>query len=175
MSVPRRRGLPWLLLILSLGPLGCGSRDSSSPREGSDAVGELETPGQPPVILVTPDTTLMGAVYDSVAVHFERGEAGRRLLDEPGSWAVDYTWFYLFPDGKELYTFEEMEELAEAGTITDTTRVGLALYRLKIQGETVEEARADVKAKRPREVPPQLRQALTVQQTSAPADTLRPR
>jgi hypothetical protein len=170
MSVPRRWALV-ILVPLIVGACGCGGRDSSTAEQKAAAA----PGGVPPLVVLTPDTTLLSAVYDTTVVRFSGGEVGRRLKDEPGSWAVDYTWFYLIPEATQLFTFDQMEELAAAGRITDTTEVGLAIYRVRIHGASTKEARADVDAKRPKEAPAQLYQALARPLEAAPSDTSLPR
>jgi hypothetical protein len=175
---------PWAvaaLLLLTMGASGCGGQDSSTTQQELGPAEPPETAEPPgaadrlPAFIVTPDTTLLTANYDTVSVRFGPGEAGRRIVDEPGFWGVDYTWFYLLPEADTLYTFEEMEKLGEEGAITDTTRVGLAIYRIRIEGASLEEVRAEVEAKRPPEVPPRLYEALARRPGAAPADSSSPR
>ena len=135
----RGRSVPATALVLSVFLGACAGDDKGG---GSQAGGPSGTPETAPSLfptqfMVVADSTLAGAPLDSLkAVRAGTGTIGIPILNEPGQWALDYTWFYLFREPIQLFTFEQMDSLDRTGAIDDSLEVGIATYRIRIAADT---------------------------------------
>jgi hypothetical protein len=89
------------------------------------------------------------------------GDGEERAESAPlEGWMIDYAWLYLPREPVALFDFDEMESLYEAGTVNDSTVLGIAIYRRHADVATEDEARAWALAERPEYYPEELLEVL---------------
>jgi hypothetical protein len=103
------------------------------------------------------DTTLLSAPLTGERHRLGIAATGQALEDTPNTWAVDYTWFYLKQQPLVLRTMSEMDSIAAAGGINDSTEVGIATYRMRIPAMDLTEAQKNAESMRPPRPPEELR------------------
>jgi len=141
----------------------------------SEETAEETTSDQYLGFIASPDSTLFEATFAEELVTFFGTVTGHQILSEPGFWAVDYTWFFLPGPEEQLLTFEEVDSLATEGVLADTTRIGTAVYRIRVEGATEDEARAAARLNQPTRVPPLVEATFRSRPGAAPLDSLPPR
>lgn len=99
------------------------------------------------------DSTLRGVILDGEREVFEPGLVAWRIADEPESWLVEHTWFYIPTIPVRLHTYAQMKALDERGEIDEQTEVSMASYRWKLRAASLEEARREALRQIPRTPP----------------------
>ena len=126
-------------------------------RPGSEAaIGVIPTRPAP----VLADSTLRGVVLEGGREVLEPGLLAWRISDEPKAWLVERSWFYIPVAPVRLRSYTEMQDLAESGAISDTTRVGMVSYRWKLHAATLEEALRVARREMPGSPPPAVLEAV---------------
>jgi hypothetical protein len=165
--IPGRRVFYFgLILVLGISGFLMLRIWSGLDREGTPAGSGADSTAEAPIarlsrtVIYSPDPGFTDVELNPHGIHVGDDLAAFQVANLPGVWAVDLTWYYLGGEPLRLYNFAEMTAMEESGRIDDTTPVGFAVYRFRVEGDSPEEVSQAALARRPAEIPPGLLEKL---------------